>query len=792
MIICDRVAARRVTLALPDPVNDLYDTAYLTPFGAVVENDGAVWEWRDGSLIRIGQQLSRIASSRGAWVAWTGGGWSSPVGNGLIRLSLIDRSARAIDGASQHLGGVDLADNGNFVYQVSGFRGAGRRFVFDQDGASITIPIVEGDELPITDGRAVVYRRNVTCATGGRAIDIVKWTESASEVLSQSACVPELSVNDARPYTTHVAESGRLAFLRRDAAGVTQVWVRSADNVDTQVTSHAQPVLLDALAPNGDVMYTSGGRRYLARVGRPALDVGAARGRSLYRDRWYVIVPTALYAVVEAGATTDADADGLPNEWEQRCGLDPTMAAGASGATADPDGDGLTNAQELQQGTHPRGFERRHFAEGATGTFFDTAFALATPSTAPVSVLVHFDRADGTRVSRPLVLQPSSRHTLYATDVLGPGALEFSTMFEADATIIVERTMSWDRRGYGSHSETGVSGPSTDWYLAEGATHSGFQLFYLIQNPGHEGATVRVTYFLPAPAAPAERSYHVAPRSRFNIWVNHEAAALPVLTATDVSARVQSTQPIVVERAMYLDNGSLTWGAGHVSAGVTAPSLRWFFAEGATGPFFDEFLLVANPNPTASVLTARFLVESGNVITRAYTVAARSRLTVWVDTVDPALANASVSATIEVDNDVPVVAERAMWWPGPTAATWQEAHNSAGVTQSGTQWMIAAGEEGGGRGAQTYLLIANTSPFEAYVELYLSLEGGGRVAWSVGIPPMSRRTIPRAVPLSLPSRFSLLVTSLNDAQIVVERATYWDADGTKWAAGSNALGTRLR
>ena len=43
--------------------------------------------------------------------------------------------------------------------------------------------------------------------------------------------------------------------------------------------------------------------------------------------------------------------------------------------------------------------------------------------------------------------------------------------------------MSWDARGYGAHAETGVLTPSTTWYLAEGATHSGFELFYLLQNP---------------------------------------------------------------------------------------------------------------------------------------------------------------------------------------------------------------------------------------------------------------------------------------------------------------------
>ena len=49
--------------------------------------------------------------------------------------------------------------------------------------------------------------------------------------------------------------------------------------------------------------------------------------------------------------------------------------------------------------------------------------------------------------------------------------------------------MTWGG-GYGSHSETASAAPSTTWFLAEGATHGAFQLFYLLQNPGSTAATV--------------------------------------------------------------------------------------------------------------------------------------------------------------------------------------------------------------------------------------------------------------------------------------------------------------
>ena len=80
---------------------------------------------------------------------------------------------------------------------------------------------------------------------------------------------------------------------------------------------------------------------------------------------------------------------------------------------------------------------------------------------------------------------------------------------------------------------------SPTWYFAEGATHSGFDLFYLLVNPGTADADVTISYLLPAgPLSSAQ--YRVGAHSRANMWVNKEAAAL---AATDVSCAITSSQP---------------------------------------------------------------------------------------------------------------------------------------------------------------------------------------------------------------------------------------------------------
>src|SRR4029079_18881258 len=105
--------------------------------------------------------------------------------------------------------------------------------------------------------------------------------------------------------------------------------------------------------------------------------------------------------------------------------------------------------------------------------------------------------------------------------------------------------------------------------------------------------------FLLPPGPPILQMVNVDPDTRMTIHVDDQ----PGLGATDVSAVLTSLNgvPIIVERAMY---SSVTGfiAAGHDSAGVTSPSLDWFFAEGATGNFFDTFVLLANPNGSRAIV----------------------------------------------------------------------------------------------------------------------------------------------------------------------------------------------
>jgi hypothetical protein len=544
---------------------------------------------------------------------------------------------------------------------------------------------------------------------------------------------------------------------------------------------------------------------YLAETsgGGEVPESGVPTGSVSYRPVTSVTLPPFSAVVLFTTATPGGDAgdrddDGLPDDWERQFGLNADGGAGADGPAGDPDGDGRTNLQEYEDGSHPRGLHRRYLAEGATRPLFETRLALLNTGDTTGHVLLRFQRANATTVNLPVEVPARRRATVDIGSVSGLETAEFSTLVESDTVVVVDRTMWWDRaQAFGAHAEGALPAPSRTWFLAEGATHSGFQLFYLLQNPGAATARVRIRY-LRQDAAPLEKTYELPAASRTNVWVNHEqfAGLAKALASCEVSAAVDVLDgpPVVVERAMYLDVAGQPFGAGHESAGVTAAATGWFFAEGATGPYFDTFVLVANATSADAHLEAIYLMPDGTSVTVPRVVKANSRSTIWIDYEAAPLSDTAVSTLIRSVDGTPVVAERAMWWPG--TGSWHEAHGSPGATATGTRWALAEGEVGGARNVATYILVANTSTAGASVRVELRFEDGTAAARTFAMAGQSRFNVDVGAefPDADGRRFGAFVTSLgaSAAPIVVERAIYWDAAGQHWAAGTNALATRLQ
>ncbi|MEO5821834.1 MAG: BACON domain-containing carbohydrate-binding protein [Vicinamibacteraceae bacterium] len=532
-------------------------------------------------------------------------------------------------------------------------------------------------------------------------------------------------------------------------------------------------------------------------TGTGSLGYSVGPNTGLARTAQLTVAGTAV-TITQSG-DVDSDSDGLPDSYEVAFGLNPNSPSGADGASGDPDGDGRTNLQEYQAqpSTHPRGFQRRYLAEGAVNAFFSTEIAILNADPQAARTLVRI-QPEGQTERTIVITVPSLTRVTLSTQTLGAlTTAPFSTLIESDRPLVVDRTMSWDSSGYGSHAETAVDAPSTTWYLAEGSTSGPFSLFYLLQNPNAATVNATITFLRPAGNAPVVRSYVLPANSRTTIPVD---SAAPELTSTDVSGVIAASQPIIVERAMYLDRPGQPFAAGHESAGVTAPSNNWFLAEGATGAFFEMFVLIANPNPTASTVTVDYLLTNGTVLTKAYSVAANSRFTIWVDeeqfpslSGNRALASVSCSMRVRSTNNVPIIVERAMWWPQPN---WYEAHNAPGTTVTGTRWALAGGEVGGTTGLQTFVLVANTSATAGQARVTIYFEDGTSAQSTINLLANSRTNV--SIGATFPSangrRFAIIVDSLGGipAQLVVERSMYSNAGGVTWSAGTAAVATRLQ
>ena len=104
---------------------------------------------------------------------------------------------------------------------------------------------------------------------------------------------------------------------------------------------------------------------------------------------------------------------------------------------------------------------------------------------------------------------------------------------------------------------------------------------------------------------------------------------------------------------------------------------------------------------------------------------------------------------------------------------------------------------------ETYMLVANTSAFAGTVQVTLLFEDGSpAVSIDVALPANSRVNVPVGEATgsggfgaaARGKRFGALIESLGvtPASIVVERAMYASTPTQFWAAGTNALATRVR
>jgi len=154
-----------------------------------------------------------------------------------------------------------------------------------------------------------------------------------------------------------------------------------------------------------------------------------------------------------------------------------------------------------------------------------------------------------------------------------------------------------------------------------------------------------------------------------------------------------------------------------------------------------------------------------------------------------------------VTSTAPILAERAMWWPGPTPATWAESHADTGAGSAGAMWAVADIQvDAAPDGWDTFLLVNAPESTGPLVRVRLGCEDGTTVERTLALLPYRvtlwmRYDFPEivgrrcgAVLESLPRKLTNSPTvQPNRAPLRLEKAMY----SGQFAAGTSTSATRL-
>ncbi len=285
----------------------------------------------------------------------------------------------------------------------------------------------------------------------------------------------------------------------------------------------------------------------------------------------------------------------------------------------------------------------------------------------------------------------------------------------------------------------------------------------LVQNPNAAPTSVQVTFMKPG-GSTQQYDYSMTGNSRMTVLVNS------LVTSSDVSTHVHADLPVVAERSMY-------WGSrtgGHVAVGANSTARDWYLAEGTTAWGFEEYVLVQNPNAAAASVRATFMKPGGSNQEYDFTMAGYSRLTLAVNDLVP-----SSDVSTHIHADLPVVAERAMYWGGRDGG-----HATLGVTEGCATWLLAEGTTAWG--FEEYVLVQNPNAAAASLIFTFMKPGGSRVRAAYSVGPYSRFTlnVAEVVPGSDVSTYVQA-----DQAVIAERAMYWPRGSRDRAGGHCSAGS---
>jgi hypothetical protein len=260
---------------------------YITPTGAIwvmkrpvgsADSTLRILQWNNGSLSDLGAlDHNRTLGVAGNFAVY-------PTGSNLYRRDLV-AGTNVVIGPNRSAGRGGVAANGDVAYttvsSVSRYRN-GVSTPIDDDLGSM--------DGAVTDGVNVAYMVITICCQTQHG-EIRFYDGITKTTLAGNA--PQIFVRSK----DYAVNNGWTAFVRRDAAGIGQVWTRSPTGTLAQVTSGSD-WRLDGLGADGSLIVLSGDRRYYVAPGGAPRDIMSQLGTVLWRDnRFVVLIGRTAYAI---------------------------------------------------------------------------------------------------------------------------------------------------------------------------------------------------------------------------------------------------------------------------------------------------------------------------------------------------------------------------------------------------------------------------------------------------------------------------------------------------------------
>ena len=248
--------------------------------------------------------------------------------------------------------------------------------------------------------------------------------------------------------------------------------------------------------------------------------------------------------------------------------------------------------------------------------------------------------------------------------------------------------------------------------FAEGYTGAGFQEYICLGNANPYPAEVTIFYLLPDNYY-WDQKLTVPANARLTANVNAEVPDM------EVSAYIVSNVEIAVERPIYFNYGG-GWTGGHDTVASRWLSKNWFFAEGYTGPGFEEWICVLNLYDAPANLTFHFQTAEEGEVVRTASLAPGTRGSFKVND----LLGPNYSCSLWLESDVLLVAERSMYfdYTGTCDGHWEGGHCVMGLPGLCKEFYFAEGTTR--TGFEQWLTIQNPDDSDINVTATYVMEGG--------------------------------------------------------------------